>query len=140
MDDRQLPDLSSKPGAAGADMRWFFLGFSGRIGRLPYILGTLFLVALSAGAVSQIASLPEDSFWVGPWFIFLMVLSGFTLWSCTAMAVKRLHDFNIPGPVAICIFVPAVSPIAMLVMCLWPGTAGPNDYGDETNRPKGNRT
>lgn len=118
-------------------MRWFFMGFSGRIGRLPYILGVLFLVALSVGTIGHLSDMPEDSVWLMPWVIFLLVLSLFTLWSSIAMAVKRLHDINLPGPVAICLFVPAVSVVAMLVLCVWPGTVGPNDYGDETNRPKG---
>ena len=63
MSDRQLPDLNSEPGTGGPDMRWFFLGFSGRIGRLPYILGILFLIALSGTVVARISSLPEDSAW-----------------------------------------------------------------------------
>lgn len=117
-------------------MRWCMLGFSGRIGRLPYLLGVLFLIAVSGGTVSRISTLPEDSVWLSPWLLFLLVWTVVSIWSTVALAVKRLHDINLPGPVAICLFVPAVSVIALLVLCAWPGSIGPNDYGDRPNRPK----
>ena len=137
MDDRQLPDLSTGPGTAGPGLRWFFFGLSGRVSRMPYLLGTLFLTVLSIGIMWRLVTFPDDGGEFVFWSFVLVLTMPVFLWATVAMAVKRLHDFNIPGPVAICLFVPAVSLLAVLVMCLWPGNPGNNDYGDETNRPKG---
>ncbi len=118
-------------------MRWLFFGFSGRISRVPYVLGTLFFVALCSAVISRLMALPEESGQFAFWSLAFVVLLPVIVWTSIALAVKRLHDINIPGPVAICLFVPAVSVLAMLVLCLWPGNRGGNDYGADTNRPKG---
>ena len=137
MADRQLPELSTGSGNAGPGLRWFFFSLSGRISRVPYVLGTLLLFALLIGMMRRLATVPEDSGEFMFWSLLLMLTAPLWLWALVALAVKRLHDFNIPGPVAICLFVPAVLILAILVLCLWPGTPGDNDYGDETNCPKG---
>ena len=137
MADRQLPDLSTGSGNTGPGLRWFFFSLSGRISRMPCVLGTLFQYALLIGMMRRLATLPEDSGELVFWGFVLVLTAPLLLWTTVAMAVKRLHDFNIPGPVAICLFVPAVFILAILVLFLWPGTAGDNDYGDEMNRPKG---
>ena len=130
----QIPPAIAGPPAP--NMRWFFFGLSGRIGRAPFVLGVLFQMAVYGVIISQLAANPEESarfsFWVACLFIFSLLC----VWQMVAMAVKRLHDMNIPGAVVLCLFVPAVSIIAFLVMCVWWGTAGPNDYGETSNRPK----
>jgi uncharacterized membrane protein YhaH (DUF805 family) len=139
--NERLPGYQKlKPGPGGPGLRWFFFGLSGRVSRLPYILGTLFFVALSATVVSRLMIVPEDSGQFALWSVLFVLQLPFFLWTSIAMAVKRLHDINIPGPVAICLFVPAVSLLAMLVLCVWPGSRGGNDYGRETNQPKGPAT
>ena len=125
------------PSNGAPGLRWFFFGFSGRISRLPYLLGFLFPVFFAAGIVRRLDMLPEDSGEFLFWGFVLVFSAPLWLWSYLAMGVKRLHDINIPGPVVICLFVPAVSLIAMLVLFLWPGTGGANDHGENTNRPKG---
>jgi len=140
MSDRRLGYRGSTGGRAAPNLRWFFFGLSGRIGRLPYILGNLFFVAVTGVIINQLMIVPEDSREIDLWSLLFMLLLPTVLWTSIAMAVKRLHDINLPGPVAICLFVPAVSLVAVLVLCFWPGTQGGNDYGDETNRPKEPRT
>ncbi|MEX3011280.1 DUF805 domain-containing protein [Hoeflea sp. TYP-13] len=130
----KIPQAKNNPTAPS--MRWFFFSLSGRIGRLPYLLGSLFLTAIFGILVSQLVAYPEES---GQFAAWSLVFAGFSLvsvWMTIAMSVKRLHDMNIPGPVVLCLFVPAVSIIAFIVMCVWKGTDGPNDHGDEYNRPK----
>ncbi len=116
-------------------MRWFFLGFSGRIGRLPYLLGLLFLVAVSGFIVSRMAAAPDNSDALALWGLVSLVFGVGSVWAIVAISVKRLHDMNLPAAIAICLFVPAISFITILVLCLWPGSVGPNRFGDDENRP-----
>lgn len=140
MAGQQSGQQDLKPAASGPGMRWLFLGLSGRISRVPYILGMLFFVALCSAIISRLMVLPEQSGQFALWSLAFVLLIPIMIWTTIALAVKRLHDINIPGPVSICLFVPAVSLLAMLVLALWPGTRGGNDYGDETNQPKGPRS
>ena len=136
MSERRLGYHGSTGGRTTPNLRWFFFGLSGRIGRLPYVLGNLFFVAVTGVIINQLVIVPEDSREIDLWSLLFMLLLPTLLWTSIAMAVKRLHDINLPGPVAICLFVPAVSLVAVLVLCFWPGSHGGNYYGDETNRPK----
>jgi uncharacterized membrane protein YhaH (DUF805 family) len=60
-----------------------------------------------------------------------------TLWPNVVLTIKRLHDLDKPGILAIVLFVPIVSIVAFLVLCLFPGRPGPNRYGGRTNAPAG---
>lgn len=117
-------------------MRWLFFGISGRIGRLPFNLGLLFIIALFGILIAQLSTAEPHS--ARATFLSLCFIAYFfvSVWMLVAMSIKRLHDINIPGAVAICLFVPAVSIIALLVLCAWRGTHGPNDYGESYNWPK----
>ncbi|WP_136657543.1 DUF805 domain-containing protein [Nitratireductor sp. XY-223] len=125
----------AQPGTPAPTMRWFFLGLSGRIGRLPYLLGILFLVAVSGLIVSRLASTPEESTAFAFWSLVSLVFGIASIWAMVALSVKRLHDMILPGALALCLFVPAISIVAVFVMCLWPGSAGPNRFGKNENRP-----
>tara|TARA_R110000751_G_scaffold71441_2_gene144646 strand:+ start:6293 stop:6712 length:420 start_codon:yes stop_codon:yes gene_type:complete len=122
--------------ATGPDMRWFFTGLSGRIGRQPFILGLLFLVALCGVIVGRLSNVSQGGGEFLLWGFAFLAYCLFFVWACIAMAVKRLHDLNISGAVAICLFIPAVSIVAVLVLCFWPGYRGHNDYGARSNEPK----
>lgn len=137
MTEREPGYKDLKPARGSPGMRWLFFRLSGRISRVPYILGVLFFVVLCSAIVSRLMVLPEQSGEFALWSLAFVLLIPIIVWTSIALAVKRLHDINIPGPVSICLFVPAVSLLAMLVLSLWPGTRGSNDYGDETNQPKG---
>ncbi|MCY6382721.1 DUF805 domain-containing protein [Hoeflea prorocentri] len=117
-------------------MGWFFFSPSGRIDRLPYILGLLFLTAVNGFLLSRLAAVPEDStefvFWS---FVGFTTALG-SIWSAIAIAVKRLHDMNVPGAVAVCLFIAPIAFLTVLVLCLWPGSSGPNRFGEHRNRPK----
>jgi uncharacterized membrane protein YhaH (DUF805 family) len=67
-------------------------------------------------------------------FIFFIAFIA-SLWSNIALAVKRLHDLDKPGIAALILFVPVVSIVAFLLLCLFPGQPGPNRYGRRTNEP-----
>mgnify|MGYP001819144651 CR=1 FL=1 len=130
-----LPPESRDEDAAPS-MRWFLFGLSGRISRMPFVLATLFQVAVLGISLSRLMLLTEGRSEVATWGPVLFVSMLASVWITVATAIKRLHDINIPGAVVLCLFVPAVSVIAYLVLCFWPGTPGPNSYGDDYNRPK----
>ena len=94
------------PSHGAPGLRWFFFGFSGRISRLPYLLGFLFPVFFAAGIVRRLDMLPEDSGEFLFWGFVLVFSAPLWLWSYLAMGVKRLHDINIPGPVVIWLVCP----------------------------------
>lgn len=101
----------------------------GRMGRARYIaytLGTiflLFLVMLLAGTALMLA---------GPfgrmlYIVFAILLCYGLLPLCFAiLTIRRAHDFNFRGWIALLLFVPIVNP---LLFWLIPGTKQDNTYG-----------
>lgn len=114
---------------------WLFLSFSGRVGRAAYFLAGLLLAVVQAFLLYRFTLVPEDStagqMWaVAFWFAVLV-----SVWSNTALGVKRLHDIGWPGIVAAALFIPIVSIAAFIALCLMPGDPGPNRYGRHSNAP-----
>ncbi len=52
------------------------------------------------------------------------------------LGVKRLHDMGFTGLLAVAFFVPVVSIVLLLWMCVWPSEKGPNAYGPMIDRPQ----
>ena len=71
-------------------------------------------VQLAAGAVSLLV-------------IGLYSLAQFVPWVC--LLVRRIHDFNVTGWLAILCFVPRIGGLALLIFGLITPTRGPNKYG-----------
>jgi uncharacterized membrane protein YhaH (DUF805 family) len=115
---------------------WFFFGWSGRISRLPYALGWAFWLMLLSASLTRIIIVPKDDPSFLLWsFVFLGAAIVSTI-SSIMLTIKRLHDMNLPVPLIICLFIPAISFFALLVFLVWPGTRGPNEYGHLPDRPK----
>lgn len=116
-------------------LTWLFFGWSGRLSRAPFALGWAFWLMLLSAALARIMIVPKDDpsflFWA---FVFFGVALVSTV-SSILMTVKRLHDMNLPVPLIICLFIPAISFIALFAFMVWPGTNGPNEYGASPNRP-----
>ena len=115
---------------------WLFFGLSGRVSRAAYFLAGLLLAVIQAfflyrTVVAQDAGLDASS-WEAAFTLTFFV----SLWSNVALGVKRLHDFDKPGIVAAALFIPVVSIVAFVALCLFPGSAGPNQYGARTNAPQ----
>lgn len=117
-------------------LTWLFFGWSGRLSRAPFALGWAFWLMLLSAALARIMIVPKDDpsfiFWA---FVFFGVALVSTV-SSILMTVKRLHDMNLPVPLIICLFIPAISFIALFAFMVWPGTNGPNEYGASPNRPR----
>lgn len=115
---------------------WLFFGVSGRVSRAAYFLAGLLLAVVQAfflyrSVIAQNAGLDASS-WEAAFAATFFV----SLWSNVALGVKRLHDMDRPGFIAVALFVPVVSIVAFLALCFFPGTPGPNKYGSRTNAPK----
>ena len=117
-------------------LAWLFFGWSGRLGRAPFALGWAFWLMLLSAALTRIVIVPKDD----PSFLFWsFVFVGIGLVSTVSsllLTIKRLHDMNLPVPLIICLFIPAISFFALIAFLVWPGTNGPNDHGRVPNRPK----
>lgn len=118
------------------NLAWLFFGWSGRLSRVPFALGWAFWLMLLSAALARIIIVPKEDpsflFWA---FVFFGVAIVSTV-SSIMLTVKRLHDMNLPLPLIICLFVPAISFFALVVFLVWPGTSGPNEHGRVPDRPK----
>ncbi|MGB3875117.1 MAG: DUF805 domain-containing protein [Shinella zoogloeoides] len=121
----------------GPTLAWLFFGWSGRLSRAPFALGWAFWLMLLSAALTRIVVVPKEDpaflFWAFAFFIVAIVSTV----SSIMLTIKRLHDMNLPLPLIVCLFIPAISFFALFVFLVWPGTPGPNDYGRLPDQPKG---
>jgi len=115
-------------------------GFNGRLSRLGFIecLLAIALVDLAAILISTAVGeygLPGAYFAERPIapMIARSILPTFgllTLWSLLATTVKRCHDRNRSGWLALIVLIPAIGWLWLLIdLVLLKGTTGRNDYG-----------
>ena len=117
---------------------------AGRIGRLTFYMHALVtnsaLPFLSdkimelAGSIAD--AIPSEPSWgfhlrlaIVPFFLVVIFPAfvfqiGFTV----DRIIRRLHDLNLSG--WWCLGLLPLYPVAILFLCLWKGTPGPNKYGD----------
>jgi uncharacterized membrane protein YhaH (DUF805 family) len=119
---RGLPPLPGEPGA-DAPSTWG-VGFSGRIGRLPYITATA--LVLAGINLLFVYAIPNPS----PARLYAM-LGGTLLLAIFAvrLGVLRLHDFNGNGWWALLLLVPYAGAAVLLALAALPGMAEENDHG-----------
>lgn len=129
----------------------FFFGFEGRIRRSNYFFGALAAMCLwSVLCVSLVATVAvangahldatstslviddgaewEGSAWLLPVFAVLGLVG---LWSSLALTVKRWHDVGMTGWFAILTLPPFANFMMFVLLCLLPGTTGPNRFGGD---------
>jgi uncharacterized membrane protein YhaH (DUF805 family) len=120
-----LPDTSK--------LIWLFFRFRGRVSRAAYFLAGLFLAIVQAFLLYRFTLAPQDSAESQVWALAFWLAMLASLWSNVALGVKRLHDFGKPGIIAAALFIPVISIVAFVALCLFPGDPGPNRYGDRPN-------
>jgi uncharacterized membrane protein YhaH (DUF805 family) len=127
MDRTRLPDLDQ--------LFWLFFRFSGRVSRAAYFLAGLLLAVIQVFLLYRFTLVPQDSaqgqFWALAFWAAVLI----SIWSNIALSVKRLHDLDKPGIIAATLFIPVISIAAFLLLCIFPGTPGPNRYGERANAP-----
>jgi uncharacterized membrane protein YhaH (DUF805 family) len=146
------PDGQAQGGAAEwlARIVWFLFRFSGRTGRIAYFAGMVFVSAISVylyfavldllpwqSMLSEVQRKTETQIAIA---IALVMPLG--LWMTLAVGVKRAHDFNRSWGTVIALtvlsWIPYLGVVFAFVPVFWPGTKGPNSYGQGTgwkNRP-----
>lgn len=132
----------------GEAVRLFFnryTDFQGRSRRAEYWWVYLFnfivvfVLMMLAGLLGGIN--PETGE-VGPlYFVFIGILGLYglaTIIPGLALVVRRLHDVNLTGWILLAALVPIVNllvGLGLFIICLIPGTAGPNKYGPDPKNP-----
>ena len=114
---------------------WLFFKFSGRVSRAAYFLAGLLLAIVQAFLLYRFTLVPEDSTAGQMWAVAFWIVVLVSTWASVALGVKRLHDIGRPGILAAALFLPFISILAFVALCLIPGEAGPNRYGDRPNTP-----
>ncbi len=120
---------------AQGSLPWLFFGVSGRVGRVAYFLAGLFLAIIQAFLLYRFTLVPEGTSASQFWAMLFSAAVLVSIWSNVALGIKRLHDFDKPGLLAVSLFVPIISIMAFVLLCFVPGTPGPNRYGQGPDRP-----
>jgi uncharacterized membrane protein YhaH (DUF805 family)/ribosomal protein L32 len=120
---RGLPPLGDEAAAADAPSAWG-LGFSGRLGRLPYLTAAALVVtainALFVYAIPNPSPVRLYTMIVGTLLLLLFLLR---------LSVLRAHDFNVNGWWALLLFVPYLGVLVALALLLLPPIGEENDHG-----------
>jgi uncharacterized membrane protein YhaH (DUF805 family) len=116
---------------------WLFFRVSGRVSRAAYFLAGLLLAVVQAFLLYRFTLVPEGSMAGQTWAAAFWLVMIVSVWSNVALSVKRLHDIGKPGIIAIVLFIPVISIVAFIALCLIPGEQGPNQYGTRPNAPAG---
>ena len=112
--------------------------FDGRAARSEFWLFQLFCAVASfvGGAIDGLLGTVDSSDW-GP-FGLVTILA--LILPLIAVSVRRCHDLNKSGWLAVLAFVPLLG-LGVLIYFAFPGTAGANRYGedplDKHNLPQG---
>ena len=137
--------------ADGPQLIWLFFRFSGRIGRLPYALASLFstivivfviyklVMALPASYFEQAAAgntamadlppTPAVEFWA-TLTVFVNIVFD---WCMLALTAKRMHDLGRTGWWSLLLFLGGL--FIPLILSFVPGNPGPNRFGRRPDRP-----
>ncbi len=122
---------SQKPATVG----WLLFSLSGRADRRAYLLAVLLIIVLQMLLFFKIYGASPESIESGSLGLAIMAAGLIFVWVSFALSVKRFHDIGRPGIFALVIFIPVLSVIALIALCLMPGEPGANRYGPRTNAP-----
>lgn len=123
---QQLPYF---PSAARLTLAQTFFSPRGRIGRQSFWLATLLTTIAYLGGVFLAVVFPVEEL-QGPLVAVVLLL---TLYVGTVVFIKRLHDRDYSGWMALIHFIPFFGPIWMLVTCCGDSNPGGNRFGSGTN-------
>lgn len=115
---------------------WLFFALSGRVSRAAYFLAGLLMAVIQVFLFYRFSLAPVDSMASQTWANAFTIALFISLWCNFALSVKRLHDFGKPGFFALSLFIPFVSIAAFVILCIFPGDPGTNQYGQRTNAPR----
>jgi uncharacterized membrane protein YhaH (DUF805 family) len=138
-------------GEGSARVEFLFGGRLGRLGYFGYSLGFGILIALVALPVLRLFPEGVTRENAGLAAVLLMLLYAITAFVGWVLTVKRLHDLGLSGWYYLAIIVLQAALYAVMftvdskdvramalgaqllvwfMLCFWPGTQGPNPYGE----------
>lgn len=88
-----------------------------------------FAAAIVLGIIAFVVMMISESAGLIVSNLLYLALGGASFYISLILTVRRLHDINFRGWWYLLILVPLVGAIAILVMCVLPGTKGPNRFG-----------
>jgi len=112
---------------------WLLFRFSGRLGRVAYLLSFLLIGLVQAFPFYRFMIAPEGSPSAATWSLIFIVALAASLYCYVAITVKRLHDLGRNGIEAAWIFVPVISIVVFIALCVVPGQPEANRFGRETD-------
>jgi uncharacterized membrane protein YhaH (DUF805 family) len=119
-----LPDTSSLPASRQLDLEGLFSP-EGRIGRLEFLLTAVVLSFFLSIALGLLAAMNGNI--VG--ILLGGALSAAAAFALVCCAIKRLHDVDTSGWLAVIALIPLVGWVFLLVLALIGPTQGQNIYG-----------
>lgn len=112
-------------------LSWLFFSFSGRIARRSFILGAGFLLLPQLVCILQLVRADKtgaDGALVF-WFLCFVLAVLVALWSILALFIKRLHDLNLPGALALLALFSGINILFFLYLAFAPSKPETNAHG-----------
>lgn len=113
--------------------------FSGRIGRLGFLLGHIYvnvpfivIILVYALVNALVGDMPDNALRMGANIVLFLIGLVWILLSWIVsidLAVRRWHDLGQTGWLVLLSLLPVVNLIVILVQLIVPGNPGPNRYG-----------
>ena len=97
---------------------------------MTYFLSAVLIVTVHTYIVIQINNTPKTSWQFGAWGLVFLAALLVSVWVSIALAFKRLQDIGFSGFLAIAMFIPMLSLLFFIILCVWPGTPGRNRFGE----------
>lgn len=125
-------------------LRWAFFSLRGRMRRLTYFWGTLFMITIWWVALAQVFSARDGSSELATWMLILGIIVIGSIYCQFALVTKRVHDmgFGLWAAILICVLgyaVPGIGSIIFLGLLFGKGEDEPNRYGPPPVIPTGNK-
>lgn len=108
---------------------WLFFRFKGRIRRKTFIMAAGFLLLPQLIILIQMVKHEGDTGQLVFWFVVLLVAVALSLWSIFSLFVKRLHDLDLPGALALLSFFGGINILFFLFLAFMPSKQVTNEHG-----------
>ncbi|PLX37947.1 MAG: hypothetical protein C0606_06770 [Hyphomicrobiales bacterium] len=117
---------------AEPNLLWLFTGITGRITRMPFWLGIAFVNVIVAFFVGTPMRNPALAPTFAPFMPFILIPA---IWAEIALIIKRAHDCNVTGFVALLSLIPFLNVLLVVFFGVQPGDPKPNAFGRGRNSP-----
>ena len=141
----QAPEANIQTAVDATEYQPELISVRGRIGRLRYLAYGLFgmviaiplmLIIFGLGVIDPTMFLEDEASSFRATIIFYLALSPVFIWSFIVGA-RRFNDLNISGWWVLAMILPLVNTVIALILLLWPGTKGVNNYGPQPTANSG---